>query len=93
MLLFTQLKTEDEENDPEQRDANGKTDAKNDDMASETTTMTESGQEIVMAVVSKSEGNETSPTPANHQQVFWIQGSHPQPSMYTIKQLNYSQVA
>lgn len=93
-VTFTQLKTEDEENDLELRDANGKSDVKNDDMASEATGNSENGQEILMTVVAKADGSETSPTPANHQQVFWIQsGSHqPPPSLYTIKQLNYSQV-
>lgn len=92
-----QLKTEDEENDPELRDTNGKTDGnKNDDMTTEqTTTITENGSEILMTVVAKAEGMDTSPSPANHQQVFWIQsGTNPPPqSLYTIKQLNYSQVA
>lgn len=90
-----QLKTEDEENDMELRDGNGKVDGKNDDLvASETTAMTENGQEILMTVVSKADASDTSPAPANHQQVFWIQsGSHQPPtSLYTIKQLNYSQV-
>lgn len=94
LLLFTQLKTEDEENELEMRDANGKSDAKNDDMASsESTALTENGSEILMTVVTKPD--DSSPAPANHQQVFWIQsGSHPPPpSLYTIKQLNYSQVA
>lgn len=94
-VIFIQLKTEDEENDLELRDTNGKSDVKSDDMVTETTAITENGQEILMTVVnSKTDGNETSPTPANHQQVFWIQsGSHPPPpSLYTIKQLNYSQV-
>ncbi len=94
-VIFVQLKTEDEENDIELRDSNGKTDAKSDDMASESTAMPENGSEILMTVVAKSEGNDASPAPANHQQVFWIQsGSHQPPtSLYTIKQLNYSQVA
>lgn len=94
-VIFIQLKTEDEENDLELRDTNGKSDVKSDDMVNESTTITENGQEILMTVVnSKADGSETSPTPANHQQVFWIQsGSHPPPpSLYTIKQLNYSQV-
>lgn len=92
-VIFIQLKTEDEENDLDLRDINGKSDSKS-DVASETTTITENGQEILMTVVTKTEDSENSPTPANHQQVFWIQsGSHPPPpSLYTIKQLNYSQV-
>lgn len=94
-VICTQLKTEDEENELELHDTNGKSDAKTEDMATEssTTTMTENGSEILMTVVTKAD--DSSPAPANHQQVFWIQsGSHPPPpSLYTIKQLNYSQVA
>lgn len=93
-VIFIQLKTEDEENDLELRDTNGKSDVKSDDMASEATAISENGPEILMTVVTKSDGSETSPTPANHQQVFWIQSgvNPPPPSLYTIKQLNYSQV-